>query len=184
MPFSLDLSEAKPLLARVSNIFSPGVSDQILLVAGRAVGAKAEELVSPYPHASGKALPLFYTRTYAHPKANGPTTYKSKFKSLAQQRKVMALVKQGKVPYKRTGTLGKSILASDPELRGPGLVIVSIGSKLNYAPYVIDQLMQSHYHLGTWTPLQEDMRRAMPELKRATVNAVVKDINRRLNSNG
>lgn len=175
MTFDLDLSEVQPLFATLSSVFSPGTSDQILLVAGLRVGAKAEELISPYPNASGKALPLYYTR-----ERKDGTEYRSKFKSMAQQRKVMALAKQGKIPGKRTGDLGKSILAGDPTLLSPGLVVVPIGSKLAYAPYVIDRLMQSHYHLGTWTPIQDDIERGMPELRQVAVKSVLKEINRRI----
>lgn len=174
MAFDLDLSQAAPLLARTAQTFSPAVADDILLVAGRRVGVKAEELVSPYPPVSGKALPLFYTRT----RKDG-TTYQSKFKSLKQQRKVFALVKEGKVPYRRTGTLGKSI-TSEAAVFAPGVVNVRIGSRLAYAMYVIDEQLQSHYHLGNWTPLQQDIRRGLPELTQTAVNAVSKEVEKRI----
>lgn len=175
MPFDLDLSPAAPLLAHVQRLFTPAVADDMLLYAGRRVGVKAEELVSPYPPVSGKALPLFYTRYRA--KTGQP--YQSKFKSLKQQHKVMALVKQGKVPYKRTGTLGKSI-TSEARIDAPGIVMVRVGSNRAYAMYVIDAHFQSHYHLGNWTPIQEDIRRGLPELTQTAVNAVTKEVEKRL----
>lgn len=175
MPFDLDLSQAQPVLNRLGSIFTPSVADDILMVAGRAVGVKAESFVAnPYPDASGKALPVWYDRV----RKDG-TSFKSKFKSLAQQRKVMSLVKAGKVPYRRTGQLGRSI-TSLPTLAGAGLVIVSVGSNLTYAPYVIDKLMQSHYHMGTWPMLDDDIERGLPQLAQTAVNTVVKDVNRRL----
>jgi hypothetical protein len=174
MPFDLDLSTVTPLLANVRAVFSPAVADEMLLNAGRKVGVKAEELVSPYPTASGNPLPLWYDRT----RADG-TTYKSKFKSMAQQRLVMARVAQGKVPYRRTGQLGKSILSkADPA--GSGVVIVRVGSNLTYAPYVIDKIMQSHYHMGTWTTIQDDIARGLTQLQSVAVKSIVNDVNRRV----
>lgn len=177
MPFDLDLSQARPVLNRLGAIFTPSVADDILLAAGRTVGMKAESFVAnPYPQASGKALPVWYDRTSKDGKP-----FKSKFKSLAQQRKVMSLVKAGKVPYRRTGTLGKSITSkADPG--GAGLVIVRVGSNLTYAPYVISRLMQSHYHMGTWSTLDDDIQRGLPQLAQTAMNAVTKEVNRRLSS--
>ena len=177
MPFDLDLSNAQPLLDRMRATFTPAVTDQILLYAGQRVGAKAEQLVSAYPPASGKPLAIYYPR-----QRKDGTTYLSKFKSLKQQRLVMALIAQNKVPYRRTGTLGKSIL-SNATIAGAGLVIVRVGSNLGYAPYVIDRIMQSHYHMGTWPTIQDDIQRGIPALTAVAVNAVVKQVNERL-SNG
>lgn len=175
MSFDLDLSQATPLLANVRSIFTPAVATDILLTAGRKVGTAAEQLVSPYPPASGNPLPLWYTR-----QRKDGTTYKSKFKSMKQQRKVMMLIKQGKVPYRRSGSLGKSIL-SKATAEGTGIVVVAVGSNLTYAPYVIDKTLQSHYHMGTWVPIQDDIQRGLPKLQAAAVNSIVKDINRRIN---
>lgn len=174
MPFDVDLSQVSPLFARLHSLFSPSVADDILLVAGRRVGVAAEGLVSPYPAASGKPLPLYYTR-----QRKDGTTYQSKFKTLAQQKKVFTLIQQGRIPYKRTGSLGKSIV-SQAVSAGSGLVIVSIGSRLAYAPYVIDLFLQSHYHRGTWRPIQSDIERGLPELQRVGVKAVEQEVNRRL----
>lgn len=182
MPFDLDLSAVNPLLANVRSVFTPQTADAMLLNAGRKVGVKAEELASPYPQASGSPLPLYYTRTYESGPHKGEQ-YQSKFKSKAQQRLVMALIAKGKVPYKRTGQLGRSILSkADPA--GSGIVIVRVGSNLAYAPYVIDKVMQSHYHMGTWTPLQDDIQRGLPALAAVAVKSIVNDVNRKVNGNG
>ena len=178
MPFDLDLSQVQPLLDNVRSLFTPAVADEILLNAGTKVGIAAEALASPYPPASGNPLPLFYTR-----QRKDGTTYLSKFKSVAQQKLVMALVAKGKVPYKRTGQLGRSIL-SKPRIAGDGVVIVAIGSNLAYAPYVIDKVMQSHYHMGTWTPIQDDIERGLPQLAAVAVKSIVNDVNRKVGSNG
>jgi hypothetical protein len=176
MPFDLDLSAAQPLLDRVSSVFSPTVVDEILLVAGRRAGLKAEEIVGEtlYPPASGKPLALWYVRV----RADG-TTYESKFKSLKQQRKVMMLVKQGRVPYKRSGDLGRSIV-SRARLEA-GVLVIDIGSRMLYSPYVIDRKMQSHYHIGTWKTVQDDFEEGLPQIEAVAVGTVVKEVNRRIN---
>jgi hypothetical protein len=159
-------------------VFTPQTADAMLLNAGRKVGVKAEELISPYPQASGNPLPLYYTRTYESGPHKGQE-YQSKFKSKAQQRLVMALVAKGKVPYKRSGQLGRSILSkADPA--GSGVVIVAVGSNLGYAPYVIDKAMQSHYHMGTWTPIQDDIQRGLPALAAVAVKSIVNDVNKKV----
>src|SRR5258708_670145 len=104
MPFDLSLDAAQPYFDKLTETFSSAVADQVLLIAGQRVGVAAEALVSPYPPASGNPLPLYYPR-----QRKDGTTYTSKFKSMAQQRKVMALVAAGQVPYRRTGQLGRSI---------------------------------------------------------------------------
>lgn len=180
MPYTFDLSEAEPMLNNISDIFSPQGTTDILMVAGKKVGVAAEEIVQAnlYPPASGKALPLFYRRTHESGPEKGKE-YLSKFKSKAQQRLVMALVAQKKVPYRRTGLLGKSIL-SKPTPAGNGVVIVSIGSRLEYSIYVIDQVMQSHYHLGTWPTIQHDIEAGLPTLVNVAVKSVVDEVNRRV----
>jgi len=134
-----------------------GLSDNslagILAFTGKAVGVAAESVVSEYPIASGKPLEKYYTRTNAKGE-----TYQSKFKSLKQQRKVMALVANGKVPYRRTGQLGRSITSDIRNLTSTSVDVV-IGSNYPAAVYVIGtpDEGQSHYHQGTWTPLQDDL---------------------------
>lgn len=109
-------------------------------------------------------------------------TYRSKFKSAKQQGYVMALIaankpkaRKGKTggkaksraqvakrgagtfPYKRTGTLGKSLLYEVKVFARAGYVTVVIGSNLGYAPFVLDKAQQAEYHKGTWTPIQDDL---------------------------
>lgn len=184
MPFDLDLSKAQPLLTRISNVFSPAVADQILVYAGDRVGAKADELIQDdlYPPASGKALPLYYTRQRTN--AKGETeSYQSKFKSLAQQRYVMMLAKKGLIPWKRTGKLGQSI-AWQVALQGSGIVMVRIGSDLTYSLYVVDMAMQSFYHKGVWSPLQSSVMDNVGALNAVAVNAIISQVNKRIKGNG
>jgi hypothetical protein len=176
MPFDLDLSAAGAALDAVNRTFGESAVNDILLMAGRKVGVMAEGLVSDYPPPSHKPLPLWYTRQ----RVDG-TTYKSKFKSMRQQKLVMALIKQGKIPYRRTGTLGKSI-TSHALLVDSGVVHITIGSNLRYAPYVIDRTLQSHYHTGTWTPIQTDLERGLPKLTDIAINTIVKEADGRITS--
>lgn len=134
-----------------------GLSDTslsyIMVFTGKAVGVAAESVVSEYPEASGKPLEKFYTRTNAKGQ-----NYQSKFKSLKQQRFVMALVANGKVPYRRTGQLGRSITSNIANVTATSVDVV-IGSNYPAAVNVIGtpDEGQSHYHQGTWTPLQDDL---------------------------
>lgn len=138
--------------------------DTILKGAAGVIAAYATTLFSEYPIQSGKPLAPFYTRQ----RADG-TPYQSKFKTMKQQRYVMALMarssarlkKKGKkvlaagVHYRRTGTLGKSINARTVPVERMVVNIV-VGSGLIYAPYVIGDpaTEQSHYHTGTWPSLR------------------------------
>lgn len=178
MPYDIDLAPVNDLLDIVYETFSPAVVNDMMLYVGERVGVKAEGLVSEYPPASGKPLPVYYTRQ----RADG-TAFLSKFKTLRQQRKVMMLIKEGKVPYKRTGTLGKSITSS-ARIIGVGVVDVSVGSNLDYALRVIDRDTQSHYHAGTWTPLQDDIENGLGELSATAQSSVKRWVERRLNGNG
>lgn len=183
MPFDLDLSFAQPLLRRAERTFSLEEATNILRVAGERVGIAAEGFVqdSLYPPASGKALPLYYTRQRV---SDGPNwkkgdDYRSKFISAAQQRLVMRLAKAGKIPYRRTGQLGRSIL-SKVAVDAPGAVSIRVGSNLAYAPYVIDQFLQSHYHLGTWPVIQHQLSDHLGALAKVGTDAAAREVQRRL----
>ncbi len=134
-----------------------GLSDAslegILAFTGKAVGVAAESVVSEYPAPSGKPLEKYYTRTNAKGES-----YQSKFKSIRQQKFVMALVGRGGVPYRRTGQLGKSITSSIRDL-SPTSVTAVVGTNYPAAKYVIgtEEEGQSKYHAGNWTPLQDDI---------------------------
>lgn len=133
----------------------------VLAAVGKTVGVAAESIVSDYPPVSGKPLEKFYSRTDAK-----GHTYKSKFKSLKQQRYVMALGARGGIPTRRTGSLGKSITSDITDLSDTGVTVV-IGTNRPYAPYVIGtpEEGQSHYHQGTWTPLNDDIANNIGKLQ-------------------
>ena len=199
--FDLDLSAALPLLDTASQVHSPsGVTSSLLYAADR-VGAAAEELMpgassqQPYPPQTHNPLPLYYDRmtlpVYKYKMINGkrtrtseiskpPLPYKSKFKSLRQQRYVMALASKGKLPYRRTGTLGKSFTHSLPTLLSTGIVQVTVGTNLSYAPFVVGQSTQSHYHQGNWPTVETALASHATELEAVAVQAIIYDIRRRL----
>jgi hypothetical protein len=197
--FDLDISAATRLLDTASQVLSPAGVTDVLLYAADRVGAAAEELIpgastqTPYPPQTHNPLPLYYDRmsapVYRTRTVNGiktremvkpPQPYKSKFKSLKQQRYVMALIGKGKIPYRRTGTLGKSFTHSQPVVITPGLVQVSVGTNLSYAPYVVGQGTQSHYHQGNWPTLEFALASHYGDLEAVAVTAIIYDIKRKL----
>lgn len=170
--FDIELSgNWNATLQRQIDALSPNSLQTAMEAAGRAAGVAAESVVSPYPTQSGKPLEVFYTRTSI---VDG-RSFQSKFKSLKQQRYVLALAARGGIPSRRTGTLGRSI-TSDIQNASPIGVTVIVGTNVNYAPYVIDRYRQSRYHAGNWTPLQDDMERGQPQITAAANAAFIKSI--------
>ena len=150
---SFNDEEIQYLLKKASNILSEKEMSKMLLYLGDVVGTYGEGLEREYPpDPGGRELTLYYPRV----DANG-RMYLSKFKSLAQQRKVFWLGNRNKIPYKRTGTLGKSITHQVVQVDNG--VAVSVGTNLFYAPVVIGpKLVQSHYHIVTgWISLPDNL---------------------------
>lgn len=162
-----DVQRALDLIARCRDLIDDTEArNQALLYAGRKAGAKAEELAGSYPTKKADAeLPLYYDRTDSKGRA-----YKSKFKSFKQQRKVAMLFKEGKIPYKRGGLLGRAI-TSMAYVIGQG-VAITVGTALSYARYVIGKEDQSNYHKGTWTPLGDSIRDGMSQIIDVFSNAL------------
>jgi hypothetical protein len=143
--------DTSPLL-KAAKIFSVETRKKILAAAGKRMGVAAESVIPDYPPASGKPRPKIYTRT----RADG-STYLSAFKNQAQQGAVFALINAGKIPYVRSGLLGRSINSAISDLTGSS-VTVRIGTAVKYAPLVIgDKSQQSSYHSDTWWRLNEVM---------------------------
>lgn len=137
----------------------------------RAMGAEMEAAVPEYPEPSGLPRPLAYTDRFGRP---------SKWASDKQRRYVMALIRQGKVPYRRTGLLGKSI-TTETEIDAARLTVgVDIGTNAPHAPYVIDEKRQALYHKETWWTLQPVIRGAAPAVIRAGVARFVKAVREKL----
>lgn len=171
--------KASRALVLAGQVFGGAALVPILRDAGAAAGVAAESVISPYPDPSGKPLERYYTRV----RADG-TTYKSKFKSMRQQAKVMQLAEQGAIPYRRTGTLGKSITSEARDVSESG-VTTAVGTNIPYAPFVIGNSPdeQSHYHAGNWTPLVEDINRDIGTVVQAFENALVRGIEGALKGN-
>lgn len=108
-----------------------------------------------------------------------PSRAPMQFKSDKQRRYVMMLVRQGKVPYRRTGTLGRTI---GTEVRALGAVTIgAIGTNTVYAPHVIDTKRQARYHTGTWFTLQGLIRKNAGAIK-ALYEDMIKRVIARLQS--
>lgn len=182
---TFDTSDIDRAVADIQDILSDANMTTLFRKVGQAVGVQAEALVSEYPPASGKPLEMFYDRTSTAAKPYRPekgaplrtpgSTFRSKFKSARQQGKVFREIKQGKVSYRRTGTLGKSITSQVTEFDARGAT-VSVGSNIPYAPFVIDQEQQSHYHQGNWTPIQQDITNNIDTLQRAADSVAEKTL--------
>lgn len=157
-----DLQQARDLVARLQSFVSDtAVQGKILQRAGHVAGAKMEEFAREYPPPSGKPLELWYTRTDKDGRA-----YKSKFKTMRQQRKVFALIRAGAVPYRRSLLLGRSLTHEVTVINGG--VRVEVGTNIPYARYVIGEPPdQSHYHQGHWTPLATLIAQHQDEIARA-----------------
>lgn len=162
------LDEAFALLNKTKGLIrQTEARNAALTYAGGQAGAKAEEIVGSYPIASGNALPLFYDRVDSQGRP-----YKSKFKSMRQQRFVMRLAAKGKIPYRRTGRLGASITHVVEVY--PNGVLVNVGTNTPYARYVIGQDgQQSHYHTGTWIQLRQTLMDNRAEIVNVFANALI-----------
>ncbi len=147
--------DTSPLL-KAARIFSEETRKKILAAAGKRMGVAAESFIPDYPQPSRKPLAKFYTRTTVAGKTVSP--YKSKFKSDKQAYYVLfVLSKENRIPYKRTGLLGRSITSAISDLTGSS-VTVRIGTAIKSAPLVIgadDQ--QSNYHRDHWWQLHKVM---------------------------
>jgi len=161
------ITEALDLLNRIADLGNADAQRDFLLFVGGRVGTLAEShLRAAIPEEpNGRPLELFYTRTSEAKKpyklkgglivGRPGEQFKSKFKSLKQQRKVIMLAKQGKIPRSRTGFLPNSYThAVTFEATG---AIVSVGTNLDYAEWVVGNSdVQSHYHQeSNWKPVSE-----------------------------
>ncbi|KPJ95378.1 MAG: hypothetical protein AMJ53_02840 [Gammaproteobacteria bacterium SG8_11] len=95
------------------------------------------------------------------------------FKSDKQRRFFFWALRSGRisVPYRRTGTLGRSLTIGQPgnikEVRKLGQGVEGqFGTRTKYAPMVIGQRSQARYHQGTWWTLNEAGKKARPDINR------------------
>jgi hypothetical protein len=170
----MDLSEYVAKVAHIRDALSDSEMTDVMYAVGKKVGVAAEETAIVYPLQSGKPLPLFYTR-----KRPDGTTYKSKFKNMRQQRKVMGLIAKGKVPYRRTGLLGRTV-TSDVLEATPNGATVGVGTNDQKAKYVVDADNQSFYHKGHWTTIQDNLANDQTRLQTVAGNTFVREIRKRV----
>jgi hypothetical protein len=163
----MTIDDALALIARCRDVINTTeAQNAALMYAGNRAGAKMEELASGYPEPSSKPLAEYYDRVDSEGRA-----YKSKFKSLRQQRFVMALGAKGKIPYRRTGRLGASMTSATYLIdRG---VVLSVGTNDPAAQYVIgDPETQNHYFNGVWNSLPTTIRQHTDEILQVFINAL------------
>lgn len=164
-----DLRALYDELVRLKTFLAPAQLSRALDAGGTHMGVRAERAFDEYPIASGKPLAEYYTRQ----RADG-TTYQSKFKSARQQRYVMRLAKQGRIPYRRTGRLGRSITSRVDVRPGEAAVIVRVGSNDPKAPFVIGGPgQQSNYHAGTWPSLPQRVAEQFDAIYEAGVDGFI-----------
>lgn len=168
--------DTAPLL-KAAKIFSVETRKKILAAAGKRMGIAAESVIPDYPKASGRSLPKIYTRT----RADG-STYLSAFKNMAMQGAVFALVNAGKIPYVRSGLLGRSITSTISDLTGSS-VTMRIGTTVKHAPGVIgDDSQQYAYHKDTWWQLVRVMQDNQRKIEAEGQVALVKGVEQELKS--
>jgi hypothetical protein len=163
----MTIDDALALITRCRDVIdSTSAQNEALLYAGRRAGVKMEEIAGNYPPASGKPLTEFYERVDSKGRA-----YRSKFKSLRQQRKVIMLGKKGMIPTRRTGRLGAS-MTSDAQIVSPGIVM-RVGTNEPSAKYVIgDPDTQNHYFNGVWNSLPTTIRQHSEEILHEFITAL------------
>ena len=179
-PITIDTKALDNVLQTIAKKLGKDYPAFTLRVARRA-GLRLEERVSEYPpKQTGVPLPATYTRTSmakkAYKRPDGHVVrpgdqFQSKFKSQKAQGGFFVRVYRGdiSIPYKRTGTLGKSI-TSTVERRGDD-VIIRIGSNLDYAQPVIGS-PQAPYFKDYWTPLQDNVENAIDDVREGIFNDV------------
>ncbi|MGB1284966.1 MAG: hypothetical protein ACPG7F_00415 [Aggregatilineales bacterium] len=119
------------------------------------VGVTAEFHIADPPVRRSRPLPLVYRRTLKSGK-----TVMSKFKSMKQQGKMFALLKEGAIPYTRgQGTSERLLQSMTSSVRQQGDTFnVIVGSDASYGALVKDdEDEQSPIHKGVWSPLSEDV---------------------------
>lgn len=172
---NIDLSELTDYTNKFKRCFSAQQQTEILTQVGRRVGATAVRYAAEYPEPSRKPLPKIYQRVGKDGKA-----FLSKFKTLKQQIKVIMLGKEGKIPYRRSGTLGKSMTSDIAQVSSTS-VTTEVGTNMPGAQYVIgDEGNQSRYHSGTWLTLSGRMTANAGKIKDVAALTYKTEVDKRL----
>lgn len=150
--------------------------------AGRAAGAKMEELVSQTLPPPVRKLPVakYWTEKQKrwwwatmHEVAQGRRQmhgWKASYRRI-DGRKVLVI--QG--GYRRTGRLVRSLNSQIVDSSEKG-VTVAYGTQTIYSRWVLDEEKQSKYHVGNWTTLQELAKKFSPKVRKAFKDSLDKKI--------
>lgn len=157
-------------LDKLMHLFRPETIQRILAFTAKRTGAAAESVVPPYPKASGKALTKFYTRDTVAGKKVSP--FKSKFKTQGQAFKVLKLGEAGKIPYRRSGQLGKSIVSKTIEITSSHALIATGTSLIGARQVIGDDGEQSMYHRDTWWQLHRVLSDNAPKVQAESQKAL------------
>jgi|GEM_PF-5148198 len=169
----IDISKLTAYTAKFTRVFTGAQRTDILTQVGRRIGAAAVRIAAEYPEPSRKPLPKIYQRVNAK-----GVSYLSKFKSQKQQVKVIMLAKEGKIPYRRTGLLGKSMTSSISSVTLES-VTIQVGTNVPYGPQVMGE-NQNPYFRGTWMTLPAKMNANAEKLKTVAEMAYTTEIDKRL----
>ncbi len=152
------------LLINAKKLMSEQELSKMLYSVGDSVGTLAESFAKEYPESPNRPLVAYYIRVDKNGKS-----YFSKFKSPQQQRYVLWLAGRGKIPYKRSGLLGKSV-THDVAVESGG-VAIRVGTNLAYAPKVIGlPTQQNHYNIVTgWKSLEQEIDNHQDEIDQLIV---------------
>lgn len=105
-----------------------------------------------------------------------PVGFHMIFKSAKQRRKVFALIREGLIPYKRTGKLGQgwttNVRVMVTSIRGV------LGNIRPYARLVQDELKQARVHRGRWPTVQMLKRTPAKKIERFFRNGLRRVVDR------
>lgn len=170
--------------------------EDILRAVGEKVGASIVDKMPDYPEPSGKTLPAIYSQMskaqWRYKRVRGrwtktgivrkpPTPYMSKFPSDRARRGFWGALKGGSlhIPYRRTGTLGKSI-TREVQVQGKQGRI-DIGTSISYAPGVIGNRSQQYpYHQDHWWRLDDVVAGMQGEIAQMTAAALIIELRKRV----
>ncbi len=173
--FNINLND-RALKAQLTRIATAGQSQALMAYVGKRVGVAAESVIPPYPPPSHKARAKIYQR-----RRKDGSTYLSAFKSAKMQGKVFVLISEGKIPTRRSGRLGRSIVSAIESLTSTS-VTIDIGTNVDYAPLVIgDDDQQAAYHNGTWWQLQAVIAGSMTTIEGEAQKALTTGVQRLIN---
>ena len=117
-------------------------------------------VLKPIVKALDKSVKVVQARLAKYPRR--PTNIRVPFVSQRQRVWFFAALRSGEiqVPYRRTGTLGRSITTQVDSKALEGRV----GTKLSYAPYVLGDATQARW-MGHWHTFREVAKEKLPDIQ-------------------